>query len=321
MAWLLPVAGGFLLDLLLGDPPRLYHPVRLVGALITGLERLLRRVFPATPGGLRAAGAVLAGTVPAVTAGAAWGLLCLAGMAHPGLRLALATWMCYRILAARALQKESMLVYDRLNAGDLPGARENLARIVGRDTAALDAAAVTRAAVETVAENTSDGVIAPLFYLALGGPVLGWCYKAVNTLDSMVGYKDERYRDFGCASARLDDLVNWIPARLSALLMIPAAALTGLDAAGALRIWRRDRRRHPSPNSAQTEAACAGALGVRLAGGAGYGGVWRGKPFLGDDARPVTPRDIPRACRLMLAASVLALLLFAAAVLWINFIS
>lgn len=182
--------------------------------------------------------------------------------------------------------------------------------IVGRDTEDLTQSGVTKAAVETVAENASDGVIAPLFFLALGGAPLGFFYKAVNTLDSMVGYQNERYMDFGRWSARLDDLLNWIPARVSALLMIAAAAPLGLDARGAARIWRRDRRKHASPNSAQTEAACAGALGVCLAGDAYYGGVLHRKPTIGDFIRPVCAQDIPRTCRLMYGASVLALVLF-----------
>ena len=184
---------------------------------------------------------------------------------------------------------------------------------MGRDTSVLDEQGVARAAVETVAENASDGVIAPLFYLMIGGAPLGMAYKAVNTLDSMVGYKNERYIDFGCASARLDDAVNWIPSRLSALFMIAVCPIVGLDARGAARIWRRDRRRHASPNSAQTESACAGALGLRLAGPAVYFGKLVEKPTIGDASREIEWGDIARATRLMLAASVCALVVFGAA--------
>jgi len=193
---------------------------------------------------------------------------------------------------------------------DLPLARRALSNIVGRDTGSLDAPAITRAAVETVAENTSDGVIAPLFYLFLGGSVLGWGYKAVNTLDSMVGYQNERYRHFGTASARLDDLLNLLPSRLAAVFMVVASGLCGFDKKGALRVWRRDRHNHPSPNSAQTEAACAGALGIRLGGGGSYFGVWKDKPTIGDDSRTPEPGDIPRANRLAGMTTFIILLFF-----------
>ena len=202
-----------------------------------------------------------------------------------------------------------MKVYDRLKEKDLPGARRAVSMIVGRDTAHLDEAGVTKAAVETVAENTSDGVIAPMFYLMIGGPAAGWIYKAVNTMDSMVGYKNERYRFFGTAAARLDDILNYLPSRLSALLMIAAGALLKLDARGAYRIWRRDRRNHASPNSAQTESVMAGALNLQLAGDAFYFGKLTKKKTIGDDIRRIAPEDIPRANRLMLTASVLGLLL------------
>ena len=217
--------------------------------------------------------------------------------------------MCYQLIAAKDLCIESLRVYDALNADDLPAARRAVSMIVGRDTEDLTQSGVTKAAVETVAENASDGVIAPLFFLALGGAPLGFFYKAVNTLDSMVGYQNERYMDFGRWSARLDDLLNWIPARVSALLMIAAAAPLGLDARGAARIWRRDRRRHASPNSAQTESACAGALGVQLAGPAYYFGEYYDKPTIGDPLREIEPRDILRANRMMYAESLLALVL------------
>ena len=196
-----------------------------------------------------------------------------------------------------------------LTEGTLEEARIAVARIVGRDTASLDADGVTRAAVETVAENFSDGEIAPFFWMMLGGAPLALCYKAVNTMDSMVGYKNERYLDFGRAAAKLDDIVNWIPARLAALLLISAAPLAGLDRKNALRIWIRDRRNHASPNSAQTEAAMAGALGVRLAGPASYFGKPADKPYIGDPLRPIRPEDIDKANRLMYIAGFLGLVL------------
>ena len=304
------VALGFLLDVFFGDPHWLPHPVRLIGWLISQAEPFLRRVFPDTPKGRRMAGAVLAFMVPVACAAAAWILLWCAGHVNRWLALCLQTLMCYQLIAAKDLCIESLRVYDALNADDLPAARRAVSMIVGRDTEDLTQSGVTKAAVETVAENASDGVIAPLFFLALGGAPLGFFYKAVNTLDSMVGYQNECYMDFGRWSARLDDLLNWIPARVSALLMIAAAAPLGLDARGAARIWRRDRRKHASPNSAQTEATCAGALGVCLAGDAYYGGVLHRKPTIGDFIRPVCAQDIPRTCRLMYGASVLALVLF-----------
>lgn len=306
---LLPTLLGFGLDLLLGDPEWLYHPVRLIGSTITALETRLRRHFPASPEGEGRAGLVLAALVPLGTGLAVLGLLLFAYRMNPWLGLGVETVLCYQLLAAKSLWVESMRVYHRLTAHDLPGARLAVGRIVGRDTGALDEAGVTKAAVETVAENMGDGVVAPLFYLALGGPVLGWCAKAVNTLDSMVGYRNDRYLHLGRASALLDDKVNYLPSRLAALCMIAACGPLGLDWRNALRIWRRDRRNHASPNSAQTEAACAGALGIRLAGDAVYSGVLCRKPAIGDAARPVEPEDIPRAGRLMLAGSVLCLLI------------
>ena len=217
---------------------------------------------------------------------------------------------CYFFYAVKDLKTESMRVYDALKGGSLKEARTAVSMIVGRDTQRLSEAGVVRAAVETVAENTSDGIIAPLFYAVIGGPVLAWVYKAVNTMDSMVGYKNDRYRYFGTAAARLDDVLNYIPARISAWLMILGAKLCGMDAAGARRIYRRDRYKHSSPNSAHTEAVMAGALGIQLAGDAWYFGKLHKKDFLGDKCREVEIEDIPRSHRLMLATCLLALLLF-----------
>lgn len=305
----LPLPLGFALDMLLGDPHWLYHPVRLMGAVIAGAERWLRRRFPATRLGERAAGRVLAAAVPllflAGSAALLWGLWRI----HPALWFAFETLLCYQLPAAGSLRDESMAVYRRLEAGDLPGARRAVGRIVGRDTDALDASGVARAAVETVAENTSDGVVAPLLYLAVGGGPLGLWYKAVNTLDSMVGYKNDRYLHFGRASARLDDAANYLPARISAGCMLLAVEPAGFSAEHARRIYRRDRRNHASPNSAHTEAVCAGALGIQLGGDAVYFGISHRKPTIGDPTRPVAPEDIPRAGKLMRFASLAALLL------------
>jgi adenosylcobinamide-phosphate synthase len=227
----------------------------------------------------------------------------------PPAALALEVILAWQLIAVKDLRGESMAVYRCLAADDLEGARRRVARIVGRDTGGLDREGIIRAAVETVAENTGDGVASPLFYLMLGGAVPGCAYKAVNTLDSMVGYKNQRYLDFGRTAAKLDDALNFIPSRLCALCMIGASFMLSLDGRGALRVWRRDRRNHASPNSAQTEAVCAGALGIRLAGPLVYGGVLEDKPYIGDDRRPVRADDIILANRLLYTTAVLLFLL------------
>ena len=303
------VLGGFLLDALFGDPTWLPHPVVLMGRCISALEKHLRTALPKTPRGELAGGAAVAAVLPLGTL-AVTGLACwAAARLHPALGLALQMLWCGQALAAKGLAQESRNVYKELAKGDLPAARRAVARIVGRDTQNLTAAGVTRAAVETVAENTSDGVIAPLLYMLLGGAPLALTYKAINTMDSMLGYKNEKYLYFGRCAAKLDDAANWLPSRLAALLWVAAAALTGSSARGAWRIWRRDRRRHASPNSAQTESACAGALGVQLAGPAYYFGEYYDKPTIGDPLREIEPRDILRANRMMYAESLLALVL------------
>lgn len=310
MKWsLLALVIGFVIDFFVGDPHGFPHPIILIGKLISALEKGLRRLFPATHRGERWAGGVLwcitAGLATAVPAGT----LFLCGLVSPWLRLAVESIMCWQILAARALEKESMLVYKALESGDIIASRKAVSMIVGRDTAALDDAAVTRAAVETVAENTSDGVVAPLLFLAIGGAPLGFFYKAVNTMDSMLGYTEPPFKNIGLIPAKADDVLNFLPARLSALLMLAAGALLGLDVKNGWRIYRRDRRNHASPNSAQTEAMCAGLLGLRLAGDAWYHGVLHRKPFIGDPVREIRHDDIPRTCRLMYLTALLALLL------------
>lgn len=301
---------GFLLDLLFGDPYWLPHPIRLIGVLILGLERLIRACLPKTRGWELFGGTLLVVFVVVFSGGIPLGILLLANWIHPWLFLAVGSVMCYQLLAAKSLKKESMKVCERLLACDLSGAREAVSMIVGRDTERLSEEGIAKAAVETVAENASDGVLAPLFYMALGGPVLGFFYKAINTMDSMVGYKNEQYLYFGRAAARLDDVCNFIPARLSAWLMILASWILGLDGRGAFRIYRRDRRNHSSPNSAQTESVCAGALGVELAGDAWYFGVLQKKKTIGEAKRPVVPGDIRLANRLMYGTAVLGLLVF-----------
>ncbi len=299
---------GYVLDLILGDPHSWPHPVRWIGSLISSLEPPLRRLFPQTPHGENVAGAVLAILVLAISWGAAALLLLATAAVSPWLSLAVETVLCYQMLATKSLRDESMRVYDELAMGDLPGARKAVSMIVGRDTQALDEAGVTRAAVETVAENASDGVIAPLLWMAVGGAPLGVFYKAVNTMDSMIGYKNDRYRHFGTFAAHLDDVCNYLPARLAGILMCAGAWLTGFDGAGAWRILRRDHAKHASPNSAYTEATCAGALGLQLAGDSFYFGKLVHKPTLGDPIRPIEPADIARANRLLYSTSALGLL-------------
>ncbi|MDF2869596.1 MAG: adenosylcobinamide-phosphate synthase [Anaerocolumna sp.] len=301
---------GFLLDFILGDPYWLYHPVRLIGKLIQITEKILRKLLPATSKGELIGGFILVLVVLIFSGGIPFLIIQLAYQFNRWLGFSIMTVMCYQTLAARCLKKESMKVYRSLNKKDIEEARYNVSMIVGRDTRELTEEGIIKAAVETVAENTSDGVIAPLCYLLLGGPVLGFLYKAVNTMDSMVGYKNSKYLYFGRCAARLDDILNYIPSRIAAYLFIVSCPLTGLRLKEAFRIYRRDNRNHSSPNSAQTESACAGALGVQLGGDASYFGVIHHKKTIGDNTRPVVREDIKRANRLMYVSSLLALLLF-----------
>ncbi len=302
---------GFCIDLLLGDPHSSLHPVVLIGKLISATEKAVRKLFPKTPRGENAAGAVLWLFVAAVSTAVPAGILWLAYRVNRFLGIGLESLMCWQILATKSLRDESMKVYRALLEGDPAKYRYAVSMIVGRDTAQLSDRAVARAAVETVAENTSDGIIAPMLFLAIGGAPLGFFYKAVNTMDSMLGYVEMPYKNIGLVPAKLDDVFNYIPARLSALLMLAAGALEGLDVRNGYRIWRRDRRNHASPNSAQTESVCAGLLGLQLAGDASYHGVLHKKPYIGDPIREIEYADIPRACRLLYGTAILALVLFA----------
>ncbi|WP_243017052.1 MULTISPECIES: adenosylcobinamide-phosphate synthase CbiB [Clostridium] len=299
------ILAGYLLDLCLGDPHSMPHPVRAIGNLIVWLEKYLRPAGKkhATERGERRAGVLFVCLVLLVTGSVAGGILWISRLGGIWIQTVVEAVMTYYLLAARSLRDESMAVCRKLEAGEIEEARYAVSMIVGRDTKPLSEAGIARAAVETVAENASDGVIAPLFYLAIGGPLLGWLYKAVNTMDSMVGYKNDRYLHFGRAAAKLDDLVNLIPSRLAALLLIVSAYLLRYDGKNAYRIWRRDRRNHKSPNSAQTESACAGALGLRLAGDAWYFGKLVPKPYIGDEIHPIEPQDIRRVNRLMYGAA------------------
>lgn len=334
----LPLAAGFLLDLIVGDPSWMPHPIRLMGKAIEKGEGLIRSFFPKSRGGELLGGAALAVLLMALSFLIPLGILYGAAGIHPVLALTVETVMCYQILAVKSLKTESMKVYDALEplpgsvgetsfeeggmAGcDLEKARRQVSMIVGRDTKELTAEQVARAAIETVAENTADGGVAPMLFLALGGAPLGFLYKAVNTMDSMIGYKNDRYLYFGRTAARLDDLLNFVPARISAVLMIMGAFLLRMDYRNAGRIFLRDRFNHASPNSAQTESVCAGALDVQLAGDAYYFGKLLPKKTIGDALRPVERQDILRANRLLYAAAWLCLimcLLGMGAVVWLS---
>ena len=294
---------AIVLDQLLGDPRWLPHPVRIIGAACSGCERLTRAVLPPVAAGISSVLLVLG-----LTGAATWGLIAGANLLHPWLGTAASVAILYTTIAPRDLVRHSTEVYTSLKDGNLPEARQRVSMIVGRDTANLDEAGVARAAVESVAESMVDGVTAPLFFALLGGPLAAMLYKAINTMDSMFGYKNDRYLKFGWAAARLDDLANFVPARLTSL-MIPAAAFPlRLDPKRSLLILLRDRFAHASPNSGHSEAAVAGALGVQLGGPNSYFGTVVEKPAIGDATRPLEAQDILRANRLMLLSSALTLL-------------
>lgn len=299
---------GFVLDLVFGDPHALPHPIRLIGTLIAGLEKKLLKLQMRDEKKEFYKGILLVALVLLSTGAVAALVLVVAYWLHPVAGIVIESVMTYQILATKCLKDESMKVYQCLNEQGLEAGRVAVSMIVGRDTNVLDETGVVKAAVETVAENTSDGVTAPMLYTALGGPVLGFVYKAVNTMDSMVGYKNDKYLYFGRAAAKLDDVVNFIPARISAYLMIAAAYIRGkaFDGKQAYRIYKRDRRNHASPNSAQTESVCAGALGIQLAGDASYFGKVVKKPYIGDAHRAVEREDIVRVNRLMYVTAVIS---------------
>ena len=311
--------GGFLLDLVLGDPHTPYHPACIIGKYISGYEKLLRKHLLKDNAGekLQKRAGIYLVVLVLITATLIPALLLMAAYwMHPYVGLGAEMIMCYAVLAARSLQTESMKVYDALQTDGLEAGRKAVSMIVGRDTQNLDEKGVTKAAVETIAENFSDGVVAPMFYMILGGTVAGYFYKAVNTMDSMVGYKNEKYLYFGRAAAHLDDIVNYIPARISALVMIGASFLMKLDGPNAWKIFIRDRHNHASPNSAQTEAVAAGALDVMLAGDAYYFGQLYHKKTIGDDIRPIEVNDIRVLNRLMYASAWITLVLMSV-VKWI----
>ncbi len=308
---------GFVLDLLIGDPHFIPHPVRLIGSLISFLDKRLNCDVKYNSSANEAnltkykRGVLLAFTVIFATFAVSVIILVAAYSINLYAGVIAEAVMTWQILATKCLRVESMRVYDALSTDGVDAGRRAVSMIVGRDTSVLDEAGVTRAAVETVAENTSDGVIAPMLYTAIGGPVLGFVYKAVNTMDSMLGYKNDKYMYFGRFAARLDDVVNFIPARISAYLMIIAAFIGGrqFDGRNAYRIFKRDRFNHASPNSAQTESVCAGALRVQLAGDAVYFGKLVKKKYIGDGLREIEYEDIKSANRLMYITAFLCELL------------
>lgn len=300
----IPIIIGFLIDCILGDPYNFPHPIRLIGNMIIRLEKKMFRIFPEKlyKGGLIMSLIVLfmSSAVPLV-------LLIICYKINIIFGIIIESIMIYYIIAPRCLKDESMKVYKALEKNDIEKARQAVSMIVGRDTDVLDEEGIIKASVETVAENTSDGVTAPLFYIMIGGAVLGFFYKSANTMDSMVGYKNDKYKNFGRFPAKFDDLLNFIPSRLTALLMIVSAYILKLDGKNAFRIWKRDRRKHASPNSAQTEAVCAGALNIRLAGDAYYFGKLHKKQYIGDNIRPVETNDIRLANKLMYCTTLLML--------------
>lgn len=304
------IVAGFILDLIFGDPHWLPHPICLIGNLIGFLDKKLRRMLAPGETALLLGGALMVIIVLVLTFAVPFAVLTLAEQVNPWLRFALETVMCYQIFATKCLRDESMKVYTALKDNDLVDARLKLSWIVGRDTKELDAAEVTKGAVETVAENTADGIIAPMFYMFIGGAPLAFLYKGINTMDSMVGYKNDKFLYFGRCAAKLDDVANFIPARITGILMILASYFLNMNAAGAWKIFWRDRYNHLSPNSAMTESVTAGALNIQLGGDHYYFGKLVHKDTIGDNIRPVVAEDIVAVNNLLYMTAVISLLLF-----------
>lgn len=315
IARMLMITIGFLLDYILGDPENWWHPVRGIGAMVQGLEKLFWKLFRISDeaeqdkGKKRFAGGLLVFLVVLVATGIPWLIMWGAKQLHPYVYIAVGGILCYPMLALRSLRKAGYQVFQALKDGDLARARVAVSKMVGRDTEKLDANEVTRAAVESIAENSSDGEVAPLLFMLIFGIPGGWFYKAVNTMDSMLGYRNDRYRYFGTAAARLDDICNWIPARITALFMIAASWTLRMDYKNAFRIWKRDRNANASPNAAHPESACAGALDVVLLGDATYEGKLVRKETVGDDLKPIEFVDINRANYLILRTANLVYLI------------
>lgn len=304
------IVAGFILDLIFGDPHWLPHPICLIGNLIGFLEKNLRRLLAPGKTALLLGGALMVVIVISLSFAVPYAVLMLAEQVNPWLRFALETIMFYQIFATKCLRDESMKVYTALHNNDLEDARVKLSWIVGRDTKELTAEEVTKGAVETVAENTADGIIAPMFYMFIGGAPLAFLYKGINTMDSMVGYKNDKFLYFGRCAAKLDDVANFIPARITGILMILASYFLNMNAAGAWKIFWRDRYNHLSPNSAMTESVTAGALNIQLGGDHYYFGKLVHKDTIGDNIRPVVAEDIVAVNNLLYMTAVISLLLF-----------
>lgn len=327
MELIVAIVAGFALDMILGDPRwGLTHPVVIIGWFITAIkERIWRilygcgykamrrkirqREIKRRPLAEKISGFIMTFLIVVGTYIVVWQILNFAEMIHPVARIVVEAYLIYKILATRSLKTESMKVYRKLKEGDLEGARKELSYLVGRDTMELNESEVAKADVETIAENTADGVIAPMFYIAIGGAPLGLAYKAVNTLDSMVGYRNNEFKHIGFASAKLDDVFNYIPSRIAAGIMILASAILRLDRQGAVHIFKRDRYNHLSPNSAQTESVVAGALGIQLGGTHTYFGKVVEKPTIGDDLREVSFEDIKKTNQILYVSAVINLIL------------
>lgn len=302
---------GFLIDLILGDPPWMPHPVIYIGRLISLCEKILRKVFPKTERGEIIAGFFLTVTVIGISTVLPYFVLYCFEYVNPWIKYALEVFWCWQIFASKSLAKAAKQVRNEIEKNDIKEARKYVSYIVGRDTQALDFKQIIKAVCETVAENTSDGIIAPMFYLIIGGVPMGFFYKAGNTLDSMVGYKNEKYLNFGKVSAVFDDILNFIPARITGFVMCIASFLCGLNGKNAFKIFFRDRRNHVSPNAGNPESACAGALGVELLGDASYFGKVYKKKTIGDALKEIENSDIEKTNRLMYASAVLSLILMA----------
>ncbi len=313
---------GFTLDLIFGDPHWRFHPIRLIGNLIAITEKILRKVFPKTNKGEMYAGLCLTIVVGTVALVVPLLLLKFVNMMHPLAAFILESILCFFALSTKSLKVETMKIFKLLSLGEVEKSKRALSMIVGRDTENLTEEGIVKGAVETVAENTTDGVIAPLFFMIIGGAPLAYFYKAVNTMDSMVGYKNEKYLFLGRCAAKLDDILNFIPARIAANVMVFASyILRNFDGKNARRIYLRDRFKHASPNSAHTEAVCAGALRIQLAGDAFYFGVKHKKEYIGDALEGITPHNILMANKLLYATAVLSLLLFSIMKLIIIFLT
>ena len=310
---------GFILDTIIGDPYKLPHPIRWIGSFISILEKLCRKIAKSNTM-LMILGAILVFIVVFVSGGITLLVLKLASF-NKYAYLIVSSVICYYMLAGKSLKTESIKVYKAFENNDTEGARKAVSMIVGRDTQSLTKEGIIKAAVETVAENSSDGVVAPLIYMLIFGPVGGVVYKAVNTMDSMIGYVEEKYFYIGKFAAKLDDVLNYIPARISGILVIISAFILRYDYKNAFRIFKRDRRKHASPNSAQTESAMAGALGVQLAGDATYFGVVHKKPYIGDKKREIENEDIKRANDIMYTMTIICLvvgLVIRSVVMWLK---